>query len=384
MRRKDTEYTIKAAYKRAISGAVSKKIDGDAYLDKAINQMLTNLIGEPGKSAGKAALAQSQTSSIGARENYTSAQVDGIDGIGASAFNQAAGVGLLNFALNQVTAAQAYARQNAFYDAHMSMPAKVKEYQDAGLNPMALAGAGVGATSAPSVAPAEGANIDMTGILQSLLNYKVQSKAVDADIDYKKAQTTAQELENNYIARRRENEIAISRETYRKLTADADTAEITAIWAPEMLESEFRNREADTALKSANKTLTEEKVKEVEQAVKQAEERFPEEIKNLKQNYAQMAALTFMYKTAAQNNVQELENLKQQFANLEEQNREIKNRADLHQTEIDTFMARNSKVTEGSDGMIIVTAPDGTITRFDALGIKKTTRHTMDGKVVKK
>lgn len=192
MRRKELKYTLNASYKRALAGKTLTKIDSDALLEKSINQMLVNLIGEPGVSAGKSTLAQTQTVTPESRSSYTSSQLydpsSDLDAIGAASFKQAAGIGLLNFALNQVTAAQAYARQNQFYDAHMSMPAKVKEYQDAGLNPMALAGAGVGATSAPSVPQAEGAGIDMGGILQSLLGYKTQMAAIEVDKERVQAQ----------------------------------------------------------------------------------------------------------------------------------------------------------------------------------------------------
>lgn len=96
---------------------------------------------------------------------------------------------------NAYNAAQtelAYQRQNEFYNSHLSMPAKVKEYQDAGLNPMGLASAGVGATSAPSVQQAAPAVDLATSLVPSLLEYRakmreldIQEKAVNADVGYK-------------------------------------------------------------------------------------------------------------------------------------------------------------------------------------------------------
>lgn len=95
------------------------------------------------------------------------------------------------------------------------MPAKVQEYQEAGLNPMGLAGAGVGATSAPSVDMGQTPDIGGTisGLLGSLLNYKlgmkeiaaknreidIQGKNVASEIDYRATQKLYQEKINDWF-----------------------------------------------------------------------------------------------------------------------------------------------------------------------------------------
>lgn len=365
------------------------------FTEKLVNEMLYDLLGKPGVSAGKAQnsiTANAGTSGMSGESTsmYTAAQQDSYSGAGAGGTAIGAGIGLIRdligYAHADKAAKVAYNRQNEYYENHLSMPAKVAEYQEAGLNPMGLAGAGVGATSAPSVAqgetPAATAMVDVLGML---LNYKLESKAIAADINYKKSRTVAQNIENDYLRREHEQTLRNSEATYRKLTADANIAEITAIWCPQMLESQWKNSVADEALKKSRKELTDEQVKEVRQSIEQAKERFPQELENLKQNYAQMAALAYMYRTAGKNNEQEFENLKQQFANLEEQNTVIKKNADLLQTEIDTYQARNTTVTQDSEtGMLIVKSPDGTITRFDPRGINKSTKHDLNGNRVKK
>lgn len=87
---------------------------------------------------------------------------------------------LLSYAHADKAAKVAYDRQNEFYDNHLSMPAKVQEFEEAGLNPMALGASGPGATSAPSVAqgetPGGSAISDFIGVL---LNYKLKNRELD-------------------------------------------------------------------------------------------------------------------------------------------------------------------------------------------------------------
>lgn len=79
---------------------------------------------------------------------------------------------------NRDAATTAYNRQEEFYNNHLSMQAKVAEYQAAGLNPMTLTGAGAGATSAPSVEQAAPSGLNATDMLGTLLNYKARMKEI--------------------------------------------------------------------------------------------------------------------------------------------------------------------------------------------------------------
>lgn len=197
-----TSAKIEAAYKRAIRDGISNPINQD-YTMEAVNGMLYSLLGTPGVSAGKSGLAgqSTQANAGGLSSNgldtssYTSAQVDtpsaGSGSGGATAAAQ--GVGLLrdvlSYLYSEYSAKKAYERQNEFYDNHLSMSAKAKEYEEAGLNPMALAGAGVGATSAPSVQQAEAPNADgLTSVLTSLLGYKAQMAQIEVDKERVQAQ----------------------------------------------------------------------------------------------------------------------------------------------------------------------------------------------------
>lgn len=164
---------------RNYKGQSSSKGD---YLTSELDKLLYKLIGEPGSSSGKNSI-KTGDSVMG----YTSGQVDpGYTGVSTG---QMVGTGLLGMipdlvglVHSDIAAKVAYKRQNEFYDNHISMPAKVEEYKEAGLNPMGLTGSGPGATSAPSVDSA--ATPGMSGIgdlLGTILNYKVAQRQLDLE-----------------------------------------------------------------------------------------------------------------------------------------------------------------------------------------------------------
>lgn len=98
-------------------------------------------------------------------------------------FGSVLGIGrdLLGYAHADISAKVAYERQNDFYDNHLSMPAKVQEFEQAGLNPMALGSSGVGATSAPSVQAGNTPSGESAffGLLNTLLDYKLKNRELD-------------------------------------------------------------------------------------------------------------------------------------------------------------------------------------------------------------
>ena len=78
-------------------------------------------------------------------------------------------------------------KKDEWYLAHESMPAKVAEYQEAGINPLMLSGNPVSATPAPSASPSGG---DLGGIIGSVMQFgiekyrtDVQAKLKQQDID---------------------------------------------------------------------------------------------------------------------------------------------------------------------------------------------------------
>lgn len=158
---------------------------------KEVNSMITALLGKPGVGAGKAQNSlNSQIASGNSTSAYGAAQVDvqssGMELGQGGGTALAAGIGLIRdligMAYNRKTDSIAYNRQNDFYNNHLSMPAKVQEYEDAGLNPMGLAGAGAGATSAPSVQGTGAPELDgLTSVLSGLLSYKAQMARVEVD-----------------------------------------------------------------------------------------------------------------------------------------------------------------------------------------------------------
>lgn len=188
---------ITPSLKRALRGKTLKPITED-YTMKEVNSMITALLGKPGVSAGKAQNSlNSQIASGNSQSAYGAAQMD-IQSSGSSVGSSsgtgiAAAIGLIRdviaMAYNRKTDSIAYNRQNDFYNNHLSMPAKVQEYEEAGLNPMGLAGAGAGATSAPSVQGTGAPELDgLTSMLGGLLSYKAQMARVEVDKERVQAQ----------------------------------------------------------------------------------------------------------------------------------------------------------------------------------------------------
>lgn len=354
-------------------------ISQNKLIEKTLNDALANILGVPGSSAGKAQEKLNQQIKAGAEAGaYTSAQMDSParNGAGLSQFatSLAGNLGLagLQFGLNEASAAIAYNRQNEFYDNHLSMQAKVREYEAAGLNPMSLGGAGVGATSAPSVQPAQAT--DMSGILSTILNYKLQKQEIDADTALKREELISKRVENRYLEYEKQTALATARKNFELLTSNADIAHFTALWCPQMLKQDYDNKVAREALDRANTSLSEEKVSQVKQEVAQAREKFPKEMDALDKNIAQTAALAYMYRTAGQLNESENTNAVQKLKNLEEENRYLVEKTGLAKSEAETFMARNTEVKpieyNGMD-YLQVKSPDGKVTLVDAYKLKR-------------
>lgn len=290
---------LSASLKRSLYGPSLKPIESD-YTMKEVNRMLTDLLGKPGVSAGKAQNALNSSISSGMNAGaYSSAQMDPSSAASTAAATTTSsgqgfdwisqGIGLIREVLSYVhadkAAAVAYDRQNEFYDNHMSMPAKVQEYQEAGLNPMGLAGGGVGATSAPSVQQgATPTSSAATEVLSALLNYKTNMAQIDVEkernrimgenvtsqIEYRSEQKIYQQKLNSYIDEMQSASLEKIQAENDLLRAQFDTEETkqalnragislenaqAALVAQEALQKEFQNspayRQAELALQRA-------------------------------------------------------------------------------------------------------------------------------------
>lgn len=184
------DYNLTGSLKRALAGKTLTKISDD-YVEKQLNKLLVAVIGEPGKSIGKSGDSMNSMTASGGTSAYTSAQTPevasgsvGVSSGGSGLIGSILGtvLGFTQMAHADKAAKIAYQRQNDFYDNHISMPAKVDEYNQAGLNPMGLAGSGPGATSAPSVQQGDTPSA-LTDVLGTILNYKTQMKSLDIQKD---------------------------------------------------------------------------------------------------------------------------------------------------------------------------------------------------------
>lgn len=219
---------------------------------------------------------------------------------------------LLAYAHADKAAKVAYNRQNEFYDEHLSMPAKVQEYEEAGLNPMALGAAGPGTTSAPSVQQGSTPSAGGSGmeLLSALLNYKLKTRELDlqeqmlpakmeqayADAEYKResaawvaplAETNIAQMQSNIgltltkigteDSQRRLNEAGIT-ETQAKAALTIQQAiytEIQTKYADEWQRTEIALRRSQSILNSSETSLNRSKVDEVNANVQKImDERF--------------------------------------------------------------------------------------------------------------
>lgn len=295
-----------------------------------------------------------------------------------------------------------YARQNEFYEQHLSMPAKVAEFEEAGLNPYALAGSGVGATSAPNVEQAQ-APEGIAGMLGEILGAVTNSKRVEAQNRLTDAETFAKTIQNQYEERM--NAIKLQREewalmrdklgyeideqTLRIATTNADNLDVLAVYYPEMLEADINNKNAQAALADAQTSLTEEEEKRVAQQIEQANERFPEEMKQLRAMTAQIRANTELLKANKELTVEQRKKIIEETTNVIKERARIIKDTNLKQKEYDCYEATHSTVTVvpdlgGDKDRVVVKHTDGTISQFDMPGWEKKFHKDLHGNKVKK
>lgn len=279
---------------------------------------------------------------------------------------------------NRQQAEQAYEWQNEFYNNHLSMPAKVQEYKDAGLNPMSLASAGVGATSAPNTQQAAPA-VNPMELLGNILGVINQTKQTNADVARAKQETLGLKIENSYKARLAEldiaqrekdiektgTEIVINQETVRKVIADADFAEIIAKYQPQVLESEIGNKNADTALKGAQLNLTEAEKRECEQRIEQAENRFPKEMSMLDENIKKIQQEIKNLVAQEQLTYEQKEVAIETTNNLIKQNAKIQKEINLLQKDYEYYRWNHSKDLSGLSVRFPLKARTGEEPRFE-------------------
>lgn len=199
----DIRYTLESSYKRAIKGKTLTTLTDD-FTDKLLTKALYDILGNPGFSAGQ---AENGITSGNSSSAYTGAQSDPYEvyqedtkksgsGLGSGIWDTllggVIGVGrdLLGYYHADKSAEIAYDKQNEFYLNHQSLMAKADEMRRVGVNPMSLAGAGVGSTSTPTVQAAQTpSGSGIVDVLGQILNYKAQMAQVKVDSERNKIQS---------------------------------------------------------------------------------------------------------------------------------------------------------------------------------------------------
>lgn len=278
-----TSYELEASYKRAIRDGISDPIDQD-FTMKAVNGALYKLLGDPGKRTK--AVEGSGTNDISThgdftpmsgRAMYSSAQIDDAASKIAAADHSTGGVSWLDRVIGGViglgrdvlgyyyadkAAETAYNRQREYADDYLTAQAQVRQYQEAGLNPMGLAGgSSVGSSSAPGVGQARApGNSAMGEVLGTLLNYKTKMAEIDVAKERNKIQRDSVDSQIRYRAERQiyqeklnawfeTNQVAnlnrIQADTDRLLAQAQTEEQKAAVLFQQAVGEEIKNRYAD-------------------------------------------------------------------------------------------------------------------------------------------
>lgn len=172
-----------------------------------------------------------------------------------------------------------YDRKIDFYERFESPEARVRQFKEAGLNPMLLAGNGAsvsasggvgsaGAAAAPS--SPEGGLASIIGTIMQVKNFKLQQRAIESEILKRETETSANRIENKYRERAnelrlkaQEQEIALKKsqevvnlQTLEKLSYDTDFARIYAAYAPELFDMQIAQGYSNVELNHANTELS--------------------------------------------------------------------------------------------------------------------------------
>lgn len=298
-------------------------------------------------------------------------------------------------AYNTLEAQKARDWQEQMYNNYYSPAAQVRQYQEAGLNPMSLAGGQSVTGSTPGAsAPTSGqGQNDVISALTDLLSFSLEQKRTDADIAYTKSKTIAQDIENRYQDRINQLDIEAkeinnsnSRIVGRILTADATVKEVMAVYYPEIVEG-------DLAEQRSRISLNDEETKQIHQDIEQAKERFPEEMKQLREMTAQIQAYTALLREQKDLTAEQKKKVAEEITNLAEERNRIIKQCNLLQKQYDCYNADHSTVTvipsmvNDAKDQVIVKQPDGTLTTFEMydglLSAKKSVKD-LDGNKVKR
>lgn len=175
---------------------------------------------------------------------------------------------------------QEYDRKVDFYERFESPEARVRQYKEAGLNPMLLSGngasvsasGGVGAAGAAS-APASSPESGLAGIIGTIMqvkNFQLQKRSIESEILKRETETSANRIENKYRERAnelrlkaQEQEIALKKsqevinlQTLEKLSYDTEFARIYAAYAPELFDVQIAQGNSTAELNNANAELS--------------------------------------------------------------------------------------------------------------------------------
>lgn len=192
----------------------------------------------------------------------------------------------------QILNQEEYDRKIDFYERFESPQARVRQYKEAGLNPMLLAGngasvsasGGVGSPGSASMAPSADSSgfPDVLGSILGVMRFGLQSKDTKSQIREREQKTTAQRIENQYIAKmhdieikqkeadinRTNAEIDQIRANIPLVLANTDYARTMALYAPEYFEATIGKERSEALRNESQVRLNDKEIENLNAVIK--------------------------------------------------------------------------------------------------------------------
>lgn len=274
---------------------------------------------------------------------------------------------------------QEYDRKIDFYERFESPEARVRQFKEAGLNPMLLAGNGAsvsasggagtpGSAAAPS--SSEGGLASIIGTIMQVKNFKLQQQQARSEILERETRTSAQRIENKYREQRLAMEFEKLKAERDKVVADTanvranlplilantEYAQTMALYAPEYFDATI-GRERSEALRNASQVkLNEKEISNLDAVIKVHEK----ELHEIDAKIALMrseAALNVSRKNLTE---QEITESQERIKKMEKEIEEIGTKIGLNNKEIQYYIWNHPRQNSAFGLRWLNSSSDGT------------------------
>lgn len=272
-----------------------------------------------------------------------------------------------------------YDRKIDFFERFESPAARVRQYKEAGLNPMLLAGNGASVSASGGVgsagsAPASGTGDGATpGILSSMLGFLkfgLEKQQTRSEVLERETRTSAQRIENKYREQRLQLEYEKLKADRDKVVADTanvkanlplilantDYAQTMALYAPEYFDATI-GRERSEALRNASQVkLNEKEISNLDAVIKVHEKELHEIDAKIVLMQSE-AALNFSRKNLTE---QEIIESQERIKKMEKEIEEIGTKIGLNNKEIQYYIWNHPRQNSAFGLRWLNSSSDGT------------------------